>query len=130
RWDGTRTPPDFPLRVWTSGHFPASGATFRTQDGSRAGGDASTSKRVVEVNPTATPGAGSTSGREGEPDGRRHQVGGPRPTHRRWNSSRARKGPAGRAPDASGTGGLVDSASRSKLITPRLLSLRAAANYL
>jgi hypothetical protein len=82
------------------------------------------------VNPTATPGAGSTSGREGEPDGRRHQLGGPRPPDRRWNPKRALKGPAGQALDASGTGSLVDSASPSKLITPRLLSLRAAANYL
>jgi len=82
------------------------------------------------VNPTTTPGDGSTSGREGEPDGRRHQRGGLRPTDRLWNPRRTGKGPAGRPPDASGTGSLVDSTSPSKLVTPRLLSLRAAADYL
>ena len=82
------------------------------------------------MNPTAAPGAGSTSGRKGEPDGRRHELGGPRPTDRLGNPRRTRKGPAGQAPDASDTGSLVDGASPSELITPRLLSLRAAANYL
>src|SRR5207249_2695428 len=128
RWGGTGLgrPENFSSKP---GHLASSRPREPIPDAGRlpgAGGAASTGKRVVEVNPTATPGAGSTSGREGEPDGRRHQLGRPRPTDRLWNPRRTWKGLAGRAPNASGSASLVDSASPSKLITPRLLSLRAA----
>src|SRR2546428_11755523 len=129
-WDGTRTPSEFPLRAWTTGHFAASGATSRTQAGPGPGGDAPTGKRAVEVKSSATPGPGPTRTRESEPDGQRDQHSGLSLSDRRWNPGRPRRVHAGCAPDTSPTKSSAESASPSELITPRLLNLRAAANYL
>ena len=82
------------------------------------------------MNSNATPGHDPTSTREGEPDGSRDRPSGLSLSDRRWHPGRPRKVHAGRAPDTSPTMSPAESASPSKLITPRLLNLRAAANYL
>jgi hypothetical protein len=82
------------------------------------------------VKSNATPGPGPTPTRESEPDGQRDQHSGLSLADRRRHPGPPRKGHAGRAPDASPTKSPAESASPSELITPRLLNLRAAANYL
>jgi len=82
------------------------------------------------VNSNATPGPGPTPARESEPDGQRDLHRGLSLSDRRWNPGRPWKVHASRAPDTSATKSPAESASPSELITPRLLNLRAAANYL
>ncbi len=82
------------------------------------------------MNSSATPGASPTPTRGSEPDGRRDQHSRLSLADRRLNPGRPRKVHAGGAPDTSPTKSAADSASPSELITPRLLNLRAAANYL
>jgi len=82
------------------------------------------------VKSNASPGHDPAPTRESEPDGQRDQHSGLSLADRRWNPGRPRKVHAGRAPDTSRTKSSAASASPSELITPRLLNLRAAANYL
>src|SRR5437773_8262444 len=110
--------------------LPAFRSQIPDSGGFRARGDAPTGTRAVEVKSNASPGHGPAPTRESEPDGQRDQHSGLSPADRRWNPGRPREVHAGRAPDTSRTKSSAASGSPSELITPRLLNLRAAANYL